>query len=77
MLGAQPAGPASLRHPEPPAGRAVAWKTRIADRGESELGSYDLAVRSQAGNCPFLGPITPLSPLATPSHYSFLPEWGY
>lgn len=77
MLGAQSAGSANLRHPEPPAGRFVAWKPRIAARVERELGSYDLAVRPQAGSCPSLGPSTLLSPLATPSHHSFLPEWGY
>lgn len=75
MLGAQSAGSANLRHPEPPAGRSVAWKPRIAARVERELGSYDLAVRPQAGSCPSLGPST-LIPSGHPFPSFFPPRMG-
>lgn len=43
----------------------MARKPRIAARDERELGSYDLAVRLQAGSCPSLDSSTP-NPLWPP-----------
>lgn len=54
MLGAQPAGPADLQHPESTAGHALAWKPRIA-AGVS-VGFQWAGSATSAGSCLSLGP---------------------